>query len=61
MKYLYKVCKRCIMDTSDPKIIFDSNGVCEYCNNFDKNIKPNWQKLINEANKDEGKEEGRRR
>jgi N-acetyl sugar amidotransferase len=35
------------MDTSDPKIIFDSNGVCEYCNNFDKNIKPNWQKLIN--------------
>jgi N-acetyl sugar amidotransferase len=31
------------MDTSDPKIIFDVNGVCEYCNNFDVNIKPYWR------------------
>ncbi len=30
------------MDTSDPHITFDSNGVCEYCGNFDQTIKPNW-------------------
>jgi len=30
------------MDTSDSKIIFDSNGVCEYCNNFTSIIKPTW-------------------
>lgn len=30
------------MDTSDSKISFDEKGVCEYCNNFHSNIKPNW-------------------
>lgn len=38
----YQICKRCIMDTSDPNIIFDEKGVCDYCNNFDELIKPNW-------------------
>lgn len=38
----YKICNRCIMDTSDPNIVFDESGVCDYCNNFDKNIFPNW-------------------
>ncbi|MDM3888177.1 N-acetyl sugar amidotransferase [Pseudomonas sp. BCRC 81390] len=38
----YKICTRCIMDTSDPNISFDENGVCEYCANFDNAIKPNW-------------------
>ena len=33
------------MDTSDVKIKFDTKGLCEYCNNFDLNIKPNWQNL----------------
>jgi N-acetyl sugar amidotransferase len=37
-----KICTRCIMDTSDPHIRFDGNGVCDYCHNFDKNISPNW-------------------
>lgn len=27
----YKVCKRCIMDTSDPDISFDEHGVCNHC------------------------------
>lgn len=35
-------CSRCIMDTSDPHISFDSDGVCDYCRNFDAEIKPNW-------------------
>ncbi|MBN2881015.1 N-acetyl sugar amidotransferase [Candidatus Woesearchaeota archaeon] len=27
----YKICKRCIMDTSDPNIKFDENGFCNHC------------------------------
>lgn len=38
----YSICARCIMDTSDPNIRFDDHGLCEYCNNFDAMIKPNW-------------------
>jgi N-acetyl sugar amidotransferase len=30
------------MDTSDTKITFDLNGVCEYCNNYNTNIVPHW-------------------
>ena len=30
------------MDTTDSKIEFDENGVCDHCRNFDKNIKPYW-------------------
>ncbi len=30
------------MDTSDSKITFDEKGVCDFCNNFEQNIKPNW-------------------
>ena len=30
------------MDTSDSKITFDARGVCEYCNNYHQNIRPNW-------------------
>ena len=33
----YKICSQCVMDTSDPKITFDSNGVCNHCTEF-KNI-----------------------
>ncbi len=37
-----QICVQCVMDTSAPKIVFDKNGVCEYCINFEKNILPNW-------------------
>lgn len=30
------------MDTSDPNIIFDDKGECDYCNNFENKIRPNW-------------------
>lgn len=30
------------MDTSDPNIKFDDRGWCDYCNNFEATIKPNW-------------------
>lgn len=38
----FKMCSRCIMDKSDPKIIFDDFGVCEYCINYEENVLPNW-------------------
>src|SRR5438045_2019138 len=31
----YQICTRCIMDTSDPEIVFDSDGVCHHCKNYD--------------------------
>jgi hypothetical protein len=30
------------MDTSDSKIVFDDKGICDHCNNFSKNVLPNW-------------------
>lgn len=38
----YQICTNCAMDTSDSKITFDANGVCEYCINYYNNIVPNW-------------------
>lgn len=38
----YQICANCIMDTSDPTIVFDDRGWCDYCCNFHKNIEPNW-------------------
>lgn len=38
----YAMCSRCIMDTSDPQITFDSNGVCNHCHEFEKVISKNW-------------------
>lgn len=37
-----QTCTNCIMDTSDPRIQFDEQGVCEYCNNFKDVIQPSW-------------------
>ena len=39
----YQRCTRCVMDTTDSKITFDSYGVCDHCRNFDKNIAPYWK------------------
>lgn len=30
------------MDTSDTNLQFDATGLCQYCQNFDRNILPNW-------------------
>ncbi|MDR7334732.1 N-acetyl sugar amidotransferase [Roseateles asaccharophilus] len=38
----YAICSHCIMDTSDPNIRFDDRGHCDYCNNYDATIAPNW-------------------
>lgn len=41
-KYFYGECHRCIMDKTDPNITFDDRGWCDYCNNFEATIRPNW-------------------
>ncbi len=32
----YQRCTRCIMDTSDPDIVFDVKGVCNHCHRYDE-------------------------
>lgn len=32
----YQVCTRCIMDTTDPQIVFDERGVCNHCRQYDE-------------------------
>lgn len=39
----YQRCTRCVMDTTDSKITFDENGVCDHCQNFNIRIKPYWK------------------
>jgi N-acetyl sugar amidotransferase len=38
----YKICSNCVMDTSDSRIVFDSNGMCDHCNDFKNNVLPHW-------------------
>lgn len=33
------MCKRCVMDTSDPEIVFDENGVCNHCHTYDRLVR----------------------
>lgn len=40
----YQQCERCLMDTTDPEIVFDKNGYCNHCTEFlDKRIKHKYQ------------------
>ena len=60
----YQICNRCIMDTTDPDIKFDENGVCNYCRKYDEIVKEKilpiserkneLEKIINKI-KEEGK------
>ncbi len=45
----YFICKRCIMDNSDPNLFLDSNGICNHCLNFDKRIEPLWKKNLRDT------------
>ena len=37
-----RTCVRCVMDTSDPQIAFDQDGVCNHCRNFFNVTSKNW-------------------
>ena len=32
----FKVCSKCIMDTTDPDIEFDQDGICNHCKRYDE-------------------------
>lgn len=36
----YQICSRCVMDTSDPNITFDTLGVCNHCREYEQVAKP---------------------
>lgn len=38
----YQVCINCVMDTTDSKITFNEEGLCDYCQHFYGYIKPKW-------------------
>ena len=38
----YKICSNCVMDTTDSKITFNNEGICDHCQTFYKDIKPKW-------------------
>lgn len=38
----YQECTQCVMDTSDPDIFFNKDGVCNHCQQFEKETKKNW-------------------
>lgn len=38
MQDKYRICTRCLMDTSDPEIQFDKHGICNHCHDYDRLI-----------------------
>jgi N-acetyl sugar amidotransferase len=34
----YRMCTRCIMDTSDSEITFDEDGVCSHCHDYERRV-----------------------
>lgn len=38
----YQCCTRCVMDTTDPEITFDAQGVCNHCRQFDERARREW-------------------
>ena len=36
-----QVCSRCVMDTTDPEITFDADGVCNHCHRS-SSWPPSW-------------------
>ena len=38
----YQICKKTVMDSSDPKIFFDIDGISNYYWNFHNDIKKHW-------------------
>lgn len=42
MSRAHQICTRCVMDTSDDNIVFDENGVCQRCREYESVILPSW-------------------
>jgi len=35
----HRMCVRCVMNTTDPEITFDENGVCNHCHTYDRMVR----------------------
>ncbi len=35
MEANYRICTRCVMDTTDPDIVFDDDGICNHCHEYE--------------------------
>lgn len=48
----YQRCANCIMDTTDSKIVFYSEKVCDFCNDYKKNSSQleNWRRRQQKLN-----------
>jgi N-acetyl sugar amidotransferase len=42
MDIQYQICTSCVMDTSDPEIAFDKQGVCNHCRTFENVTSKQW-------------------
>jgi N-acetyl sugar amidotransferase len=38
----YRICSKLVLDTSDPDITFDADGICHQYHDFHKTVKPLW-------------------
>ncbi len=61
-----KICSNCVMDTTDTKITFNNEGMCDHCQTFYADIKPKWDTGEKGNNKlikivDQIKKEGKNR
>ena len=43
-----KHCKKCVMPDSRPHTIFDDEGICQACRNYDKQKQVNWEARFEE-------------
>lgn len=58
----YQICAKTVMDTSDSRITFDENGVCDHAIDFYQNVLPRWhtdergaaelQRIVDQIKKD---------
>lgn len=37
-----QTCTRCVMNTTDTRLVFDEHGVCDRCHDYDERILPWW-------------------
>jgi N-acetyl sugar amidotransferase len=62
----YRICARCIMDTSDSEITFDDHGVCSHCHEYERRVsaevlpQPEGERRLEET-AERIKRDGRRR
>ena len=48
----YRICSRCVMDTTAEEIRFDEQGVCSFCHYFDQHVRP----VLERSRSQEGKQ-----